>query len=408
MEIDTSSLDGLASGIPQTPDSDIFISDVPNLPPGPETNCHITDSDSPPAKIVNTKGSTLKRKAPTVGKLVRSPVSTSTKRQRVHEAGASSDSDSSGVVAELSRSAAATRRLRELMNSGKFVMDEKKRATYEEKCVEVDARVRFRYGKKWEVLHSTCGRWFTMTEAYNTTRFRLHVEGCTSKGQNGLIDDFFKWWDGNGNGVSMKVSTPRGRKHVTIGGCRPKASARKNPSLDPPHCIPKPKLQACRGISKEHNDRIAVYISRALTDGAGSRSESSITTMLFGNDVKFSQLDETSRNNVFAAQVKLRSWTICRELQVVYSTKCRNFVNPEASKTCDRCLALLKLDVFKKALRMEPPSAKTAKFTPHRQYNGLRDLGINYAKIKGLSGLLDDVSTVACCDCVVFSLKYYS
>jgi hypothetical protein len=185
-------------------------------------------------------------------------------------------------------------------------------------------------------------------------------------------------------GVVTKVTDPGARKHIIVGG---RWSTGNDPSL-----VPEPKLQACRGVGKEHNDRIPVYIARTLTDGAGSRSETAITAMLFGDGIKYLQLDEKSQNAVLVTQVKLRSWTISRELRAVYSTKCHNFTKPGTSTTCGECLALLRLDTFKKALRMDPPPLKTAKFTPHQQYNGLKDLGISLAKIKGLAGLLDDVS----------------
>jgi len=181
---------------------------------------------------------------------------------------------------------------------------------------------------------------------------------------------------------------------IVVGGRWPKTSI-NNPSLTPLPCVLKPKVQGCRGIGEEHNHRIPVYISRALTNGASSRSESTITAMLFGDNIKYSQLDEKSRNDVPVAQVKMQSWTVCRELQVVYSMKCRNFISSRTLTTCNKCLALLKLDTFKKALHMEPPRLENAKFTPRRQYNGIRDLGISYAKIKGLAGLLKNVSTVS-------------
>ena len=395
-DADADSFDIVDGNVSQT-DSSIFTGDLQN-PVSSEIGLRTTDSDSPPEDIerIEPKGPMLKRKAPTAeARPVKSPSLMMTKRQRICGAGEESGDEDSGRELEgLSRSAAATRRLRGLMKSGKFVADEQKKAAYEKKCIEVDAKARFRYQKKWEVLHSKCGKWFTMPEPYNTTRFKLHVEGCRSKGQNGLIDDFFKRQDGNEKGVVTRVARPAGRKHIIIGGCQPKTSIGGNPGFTSLSRVLEPKLQGCRGIGEEHHDRIPVYISRALTDGAGSRSESAITTMLFGDDIKYSQLDAESRNDVLVAQVKLRSWTICRELRVVYSTKCQNFISSGSSTTCDECLAVLKLDTFKKALRMEPPPLATAKFTPRRQYSGARDLGISYAKIKGLTGLLDDVSMV--------------
>ena len=380
-----------------TSDSSVFTSDLQN-PASSDTNLHITDSDSLPEDVerIESKGPVLKRKTPVVEISARPPPPISVKRQRVCEAGEESDDEGSAREAKgLSRSAVATRKLRESMKLGKLVVDERKKAAYEQKCVQMDPMARFRYQKKWEVLHSRCGKWFAMSEPYNATKFRLHVEGCMSKGQNRLIDDFFKQRDGNEKGAVTKALQPAARNHIIVGGRRSGTPIRGNLNPTPLPRVLEPKVQGCRGIGKEHNDRIPIYISRALTDGAGSRSESAITTMLFGKNVKYCQLDERSRDDVLVMQVKLRSWTICRELQVVYSTGCQSFIGSGTSTTCDECLALLKLGTFKKALRMEPPPLETAKFTPRRQYNGIRDLGISYAKIKGLAGLLDEVSTVS-------------
>ena len=380
-----------ADSVPPTPDSSVFIGEITDLLSSAASRC-VSDSDSSPEEVekIEPGGLMLKRKAPENWKSVASPAPAPTKRQRVDRVEEDSDDkDSEREGKELSRSAKATRKLRKEMKSGELVVDEQKRDAYEKRCMEVDANARFRYQKKWEVLHSKCKKWFAMSEPYNTTRFRRHVSDCRSKGQNGLIDDYFKRQDKGEEGIAVKATKPGARKHIVVGGHRLKTSPG----------IPAPKLQVCCGIGKEHHDRIPIYLSRALTNGAGSRSESAITTMLFGNNIKYSQLDEKSRNDVLAMQVKLRSWTICRELQVVYSTKCLNCINTGSLTTCNECLALLKLDTLKKALRMEPPSLETAKFTPRHQYNGLRDLGISYAKIKGLARLLEDVSigTNPCC-----------
>ena len=220
------------------------------------------DNSSPEdvKKIEPTK-STPKRKAFAIAKPAGLAVPAPAKHQRVCEAGEDSDEGSSGREPDaLGRSAEATRKLQELMKSGELVVDEQKRATYEGKCVRMDANARFHYKKKWEILHSKCGKWFTMSEPYNTTKFKLHVAGCRSKGQNGLIDDFFRRQDRKEEGVLMKVTKPGARKHIIVGGHWLKSSP----------LLPEPKLQACCGIGEEHNEHIPVYISRALTDGAGS------------------------------------------------------------------------------------------------------------------------------------------
>ena len=116
-------------GTPQTPDSSIFISDAPN-PLSSETDLCANESDSSPSDVENIelKGMMLKRKAPAVGGSVRSPRML-TKRQRVCEVGEGPDEEDSGRESDVpSRSALATRKLRELMKSGKLVVDEQKKA----------------------------------------------------------------------------------------------------------------------------------------------------------------------------------------------------------------------------------------------------------------------------------------
>ena len=61
-----------------------------------------------------------------------------------------------------SRSATATRTLKEKVKSGQFVVNERKRDAFEEKCKRMDKGVKFRYGDNWEVLHQKCGKWYTM------------------------------------------------------------------------------------------------------------------------------------------------------------------------------------------------------------------------------------------------------
>ena len=93
------------------------------------------------------------------------------------------------------RSAAASRRLKELAKSGDFVPDERKKKQFEGKCIEMDSRARFRYqDSSWQVLHSKCLKWYMMSELYNVTKFRLHLGTCKSRGEKGNIPitSFFK------------------------------------------------------------------------------------------------------------------------------------------------------------------------------------------------------------------------
>ena len=305
----------------------------------------------------------LKRKHSSSPDLEEDPLYRAEKRKRVGEVETGTDDDGSCGERGESRSAAASRRLKELLKSGKFVVDEQKRAVFEEKCKRMGNGARFRYGEKWEVLHQKCGKWSTMAEPYNTTRFKAHLTACKSKdskGRNGCIDDFFRpQVDSVGVGASAKTTkrpTVMVRKQVVVGGRSVK------PDLETPPVIA--KSLPCLGLREDHNNQIPKYISRSLTEGAGSRSESHITTELFGDGTRYSKLGDKGKRLVQAAQVHARAWTINRELQAIYSTNCRKVVNAtSAENTCPECLGVLRLKEFKKALSVVPAPLVSSRHT---------------------------------------------
>jgi len=79
------------------------------------------------------------------------------------------DDEENHEECEGSQSAAVSRKLKELLKSGQFVVDGRKREVFEGKCKQMDNGVKFRYGEKWKVLHQKCGKWYTMTKPYSTT-----------------------------------------------------------------------------------------------------------------------------------------------------------------------------------------------------------------------------------------------
>lgn len=106
--------------------------------------------------------------------------------------------DESGRDRVLSRSAAASRKLKESLKCGEFVAGEGKRERFEKKCCGLDEHARFRYKESWQVRHSKCSKWVTMREPYESVRFGEHIKGCKQmgeKGRNRTIDSFFKRQD---------------------------------------------------------------------------------------------------------------------------------------------------------------------------------------------------------------------
>lgn len=302
-----------------------------------------------------------------------------------------SDDGESDEDHQLSCSAEGSRRLKESLKSGTFVVDEGKKKRFEEKCYGLDKHAEFRYKGKWQVRHSMCSKWVTMLEPYHSVRFGNHVKGCRSMGaktRNGTIDQFFRLQDPN---ETRTMAQPSARKQIFAGATiKPKEKSIKSDLPSIPFIT---KELLCLGLGKDKDNRIEGYITRAIVEGAGSISDTRIAKDLFGDQVKYSELNNKSKLYVAAAQVHQQKWKISHTLGVVFSASCRGKVSDGASDpVCNQCLGLLKLDAFKKALGMKPPPLKNLKFTPHRFRNAATNLGINLAKIQGVSSLLETVS----------------
>ena len=352
----------------------------------PASSIFIDDDTHPPSSDIEGRAHPLasKRKDPSNPSMEKRPYK-KTKKEAVSEGNTGTDEESCNGCGS-SRSATASRKLKNLMKSGQFVIDERKREAFERKCMRMDNSVKFRYREKWEVLHQKCGKWYAMTEPYNTTRFKAHLGNCQSKGtkgHNACISDFFL---PQGNPAKRRPIA-KARRQLAIGS----RSTELELELETPPVVV--GSLPCLGLRENHDARIPGYISRALTEGAGARSETWITTELFGRGHKYSELGDQAKQLVQAAQVHSRTWAINRDLQAIYSTSCEKFTHAKSMETtCSQCLGILGLKTFKKALNTGPAPLASKKFIPRRWRTAATDLAINLAEINGLPGLLDAVS----------------
>ena len=283
-----------------------------STPPSPAPSISPGDDVHPPPETV------LKRKHRSSLDVEGSSRGTG-KYRRVKETAVGTDADDESCEERgESRSAVASRKLKESLKSGEFAVDEQKRTSFERKCEQMGAGVRFRYGEKWEVLHQKCGNWLVMAEPYNTTRFKAHLGSCKAKGtkgRNGCIDDFFRpRAESAGVGASKSTKRPivTARRRVIVGGHSSGSDPKALPIIG--GSLP------CLGLREDHNNLIPKYISRALTEGGGSRSETHVAGELFGGGTRYSKLGDKDKQLVQASQLHSRAWTINRELQAIYST----------------------------------------------------------------------------------------
>jgi hypothetical protein len=220
-----------------------------------------------------------------------------------------------------SRSAIASRRLRELAKSGEFVADERKRKRFEEKCAEIDRGAKFDYrDASWQVLHSNCSRWYRMSEPYNTTKFKSHTRTCKAKGKdrNTSITTFFKPRDPNDAEAKTKDHRLGAEANFRRWQYFDSTSSTKPPHSDNELVA---QAQPCRGISDTHNPLVSTYVSWTVVNGAGSISLQKATDRLYGDHVKYSELTDEQKATVTLTQSHFRSWTINRKHRVALGAR---------------------------------------------------------------------------------------
>jgi len=248
--------------------------------------------------------------------------------------------DESGEDDALSHSAGASRKLNESLRSRTFVVDEGKRERFEKKCRGHDGHANFRYKGSWQVRHSKCSKWVTMREPYDLVRFGEHIKGYRrmgEKGRNGTIDSFFKPRGAN-DIETTRMAQPSAQKQIVAG-----AYAKPRETLIEPDLPSIPftsNERPCLGLGKDQDERIETYISRVISEGAGSHSDTAVARTLFGDGVKYSELNDTAKHYVAAAQVHLQKWKISRTLSAVFSADCKGKVivtHKTQRSACDKC-----------------------------------------------------------------------
>lgn len=167
-----------------------------------------------------------------------------------------------------SRSAVASRNLREEARLGIHTPNYAKYDAWRQNIQDVDARVVFRSkGSKWDARCSRCGIWVKPKEPGYSTRFRGHYQKCSEKNKSTYIpalDSFL----------------------VKKGGAAQRGS--KNPA---------PPIVPCPGLTGRNNKDIPTYLKRTMAVGGGGRALHVIAVERF-NGQMFSELDEVKKQQV--------------------------------------------------------------------------------------------------------------
>lgn len=170
-----------------------------------------------------------------------------------------------------SRSAKASRKLREETDNGTHVIDTNKLEAWKMKIRKIDSDVSFEEGNPRKVCHTRCARWILVKEPGDTTRFKEHLQTCTAKPipvEGTLV----------GMGWLKKVEKDRGMKG----------------SIEQKSTMP------CRGVSELDNPLVSQYLNRTGTGGGGARSIHLISKAQFGTEYR--NLTKGQKDEVDAVQ----------------------------------------------------------------------------------------------------------
>lgn len=268
-----------------------------------------------------------------------------------------------------SKSAVASRGLRQQVKSGKFKVDDEKYQRWKKKILEGDADATFDESNIQKVRHSICGTVVRVKEPYDSVRWREHLEKCESKSKG-----------------KKAYKTPS----LFNMGFTIKTSAKKMDTADSGE-----KLQVhevpCPGITEADNPKVVRYLKRTGTLGGGARSLPVISKDLFKK--LFSKLQKAgNKKKVVDAQMHEWKWRNDHENSRVYSTSCQKKVLDRSAdnkrpKPCSDCDAVLRSKPFRNAIRRPIPTDDKFIFINHRFRNTV--LARIYGRTVGVKEILE-------------------
>ncbi|KAH9938784.1 uncharacterized protein BXZ73DRAFT_23422, partial [Epithele typhae] len=163
----------------------------------------------------------------------------------------------------------------------------------------------------------------------------------------------------------------------------------------------------CLGLSVDDNAKIGLYMSRPIAGGGGARSL--VVIAKEKNEGKlFSELTREQKQEVVDWQISEYKWLNDQRRQRVYSTACMGALvisskSPTPARlSCGECLAILKLDSFRRAISRPVPEPHNFKYVNFIYRD--EALGKLYARITGLQDLLNPKSKTSTSPFVRYAL----
>lgn len=151
----------------------------------------------------------------------------------------------------------------------------------------------------------------------------------------------------------------------------------------------------CGGLTCEQHSQISVYLMRSQAAGGGARPRKDIVHELFGEDVKWGDLNKRQQLRVERVEAIEFQWLNFREQGFVLSTRClKTSLSGNSVGPCDECSNLLKNKVFKNALQRRLPKEENLRYTPLAYRAKLT--GEQYTKMVGVYDIVQKATNVRC------------
>ena len=279
-----------------------------------------------------------------------------------------------------SRSAVHSRKQRAQVCDGMFKVNATRYESWQAKVLNVDPHAKFDENDCRRAWHSVCGRFYTMKEPYDFTRFKDHVEECSRKTTVGRAQTLL--------GMGWATVT---RKCKVVPDADDKELVDNELEDDKSPTVP------CPGLTEVNDPRIRQYIKRTRTMGGGGRSLAVIAKEKFQRLFSKLRLD-TNKKKVVDMQMHEWTWRNDHANFRVYATECEKRVdsrNPKPPNPCSQCTIVLRSRAFKTAINKKPQKdEKTFKHTNHRFRNPV--VGEIYACSIGVKELIEDEVSKRC------------
>ncbi|KAM6495644.1 hypothetical protein JOM56_008350 [Amanita muscaria] len=348
---------------------------IPEANPSPCPPCRDEEHGEPSVDNGDSKSEQNRNGRPTLYSLL---LQTSTKRP--HSPSVSSVSGNPVAkkpaleVPGDSRSAVASRTLRQKLRSGELEVDDAKLARWKEKCRTMDPD------------------FIKVKEPYDVQRFSEHVSRCTpeSRQKKAAAGAPSLWKLGRQLGWKVIPSSNKASTTQTTASLTPAPVAEGNNST--------PLTYPCPGLTDLDHPRIPIYLRRTGFEGGGARSLTVIAKERFGQS--FNELETALKKIVGDVQRHEHQWHNDHQNRRVFATKCEQTVATPPlngrAYPCTACVQVLRSKHFRAVLCKPLPIDKNYVFTNHRFRS--KAMGEIYARVIGLREIIEtpDPLTTPC------------